>query len=80
MFQFSASKARSDVTTEVDEKDQDGKDHSNVTESEEVEDIVDDKIWADVDRDLGDLLQQAGNENPNEDEDEDSTTTTERYV
>lgn len=74
-----ASKARSDVTTEVDEKDQDGKDHSNATESEEVEDIVDDKIWADVDRDLGDLLQQAGNENPNEDEDEDSTTTTERY-
>lgn len=42
------------------------------------EDAVDEKIWADVDKDLGELLQAVGTDTANDDEDEDSTTTTER--
>lgn len=40
------------------------------------DDAADDKVWADVDKDLGELLTMVPN--ANEDEDEDSTTTTER--
>lgn len=49
-------------------------------DDDEDDDIVDDKIWADVDKDLGDLLQAVSSENANDDEDEDSTTNTERYL
>lgn len=42
------------------------------------DDNVDDKTWADVDKDLGDLLQAVNSENANDDEDEDSTANTER--
>lgn len=42
------------------------------------ENVVDEKIWADVDKDLGELLQAVSTDTANDDEDEDSTTTTER--
>lgn len=46
---------------------------------EDDEEVMDSKIWADVDKDLGELLQAVSSENANDDEDEeDSTTTTER--
>lgn len=46
---------------------------------EDDEEAMDSKIWADVDKDLGELLQAVSSENANDDEDEeDSTTTTER--
>lgn len=49
-------------------------------DDEDDDDVVDDKTWADVDKDLGELLQAVSSENANDDEDEDSTTNTERYV
>ncbi len=39
------------------------------------DDNVEDKIWADVDKDLGELLQEVGNIEENDNEDEDSTAT-----
>lgn len=48
------------------------------TRDDENDDNVEDKIWADVDKDLGELLQEVGNIEENDNEDEDSTAT-ERY-
>lgn len=49
------------------------------TIDDENDDNVEDKIWADVDKDLGELLQEVGNIEENDNEDEDSTAT-ERYT
>lgn len=43
------------------------------------EDAGDDKMWADVDKDLGDILAEAESGNKSSDEDEDSHADGERY-
>lgn len=43
------------------------------------EDGGDDKMWADVDKDLGDILAEAESGNKSSDEDEDSRADGERY-
>lgn len=43
------------------------------------EDGGDDKLWADVDKDLGDILAEAESGNKSSDEDEDSHADGERY-
>ncbi|KAJ6642966.1 Cip1-interacting zinc finger protein, partial [Pseudolycoriella hygida] len=57
---------------------QEGSDSIKVKRDDEIDDSVEDKIWADVDKDLGELLQEVGNIEENDNEDEDSTAT-ERY-
>lgn len=54
----------------------DGKEADKPETGANYDETGDDKVWQDVDKDLGDILQEASN--ANEDEDEDSTTTTER--
>lgn len=67
-------KLNKEAAMEVDEKSA-----TAAGGQEEDDDAVDSKIWADVDKDLGELLQAVSSENAHDDEDEeDSTTTTER--
>lgn len=51
------------------------------TETANEEDTVDDKMWADVDKDLGEILAEVNTEagNKSSDEDEDSRPDGERY-
>lgn len=58
---------------------EDGDESVKETHEDENDDNVEDKIWADVDKDLGELLQEVGNIEENDNEDEDSTAT-ERYA
>lgn len=63
------------VKAEVEQEPNDSVKENNEDEND---DNVEDKIWADVDKDLGELLQEVGNIEENDNEDEDSTAT-ERY-
>ncbi|GAB0101024.1 hypothetical protein DMENIID0001_171420 [Sergentomyia squamirostris] len=48
-------------------------------EEEDDEEVGEDKLWADVDKDLGDLLREVGPEDEQEDDDDDSHINNERY-
>lgn len=66
-----AKAAKAEVKQEANDLIKENNDDEN-------DDNVEDKIWADVDKDLGELLQEVGNIEENDNEDEDSTAT-ERY-
>lgn len=60
------------VKADVEQEPNDSVKENNEDEND---DNVEDKIWADVDKDLGELLQEVGNIEENDNEDEDSTAT-----
>lgn len=56
-----------------------GEEEKEKTTTGDDEDGGDDKMWADVDKDLGDILAEAESGNKSSDEDEDSRVDGERY-
>lgn len=78
-------KEKEHVKTENENNDESLKDKSKTEDEKEKpisaddEDGGDDKLWADVDKDLGDILAEAESGNKSSDEDEDSHADGERY-
>lgn len=57
----------------------DGKDSEILSKCVDDDEARDDKLWADVDKDLGDILAEAESGNKSSDEDDDSHINGERY-
>lgn len=57
----------------------DGKESETLSKCLDDDEARDDKLWADVDKDLGDILAEAESGNKSSDEDDDSHINGERY-
>lgn len=74
-----AAKKASAEKKEGDNNPEQNGDVSMKEEGKDAEEGADDKLWADVDKDLGDILAEAESGNKSSDEDEDSHMNGERY-